>query len=139
MSGCPHEGGKYAPGFRCAYCAQLQAFADADHARQPVCSWCGRSGEPYEYKGVRFDGLTACEGDRLCGRCLDAYSRDTPLLVEERWTPELPGAVYDLNRKTAAWSEKNIPGCRGEPPVQVIAGAYRYRDWHPPRRTRGAP
>jgi len=108
----------------------IQAAADADHARQPVCSWCGCPGEPYEYRGVRFDGLTACEGNRLCKRCRALYSASTPLLVEDRWRADLPGAVYDLNRNTAAWSEEHIPGCRGEPPVRVIAAAYRYRDWH---------
>jgi hypothetical protein len=116
--------------------ADIQAHADAEHARQPACSWCGHPGEPYEHRGVHFDGLTACEGDRLCKSCLETYSRNTPLLVEDRWRADQPGAVYDLNANTAAWSEKNIPGCRGEPPVQVIAGAYRYRDWHPLRRSR---
>lgn len=104
----------------------IQAAADANHARQPVCSWCGCPGGPYEYRGVRFDGLTACEGDRLCAMCRDRYLRATPLLIEDRLQADVPGAIYDLNPGTAAWSERNIPGCRGEPPVQVIAVAYRY-------------
>lgn len=37
------------------------------------CDWCDRPGQPYEYKGVTFSGLTACEGDRLCPRCRDRY------------------------------------------------------------------
>jgi len=117
-----------------ALTAAIQAYADAEHERQPVCSWCGHPGEAYEHNGVRFDGLTACEGERLCASCRERYTRDTPLLVEDRWRADQPGAVYDLNRNTAAWSGKNIPGCRGEPPVQVIAAAYRYRDYRRPGR-----
>jgi len=60
------------------FIADLQRQADADHARQSVCSWCGRPGEPYEHNGVRFDGLTACQGDRLCKRCSDSYLENTP-------------------------------------------------------------
>ena len=115
--------------------AQLQRYADEDHARQPVCSRCGRPGEPYEHHGVRFDGLTACQGERRCRGCTDLYLEGTPVLVEDRWRADLPGALYDLNSNTAAWSEGHIPGCRGEPPVQAIAAAYRYRDW-PPRSAR---
>jgi hypothetical protein len=122
------------------FIAALQRIADADHARQGVCSWCGKPGEPYEHKGVRFDGLTACQGERLCGRCADTYLEGTPLLVKDCLYQDGPSALYDLNRNTAAWSEKNIPGCRGEPPVQAIAAAYRYKDWPPasgrPRRGR---
>lgn len=109
--------------------AAVQRVADAEHERQPVCSWCGNPGEPYEYHGVRFDGLTACEGDRLCSRCQRTYLLNTPLLVEERVRADLPGRLYDLNPGTAAWSEQNIPGCHGEPPAPVIAAAYRYRDY----------
>jgi len=108
--------------------AQLQRYADEDHARQPVCSWCGRPGEPYEHKGVRFDGLTACRGDRLCSTCTDRYLETTPLLVEDRWRADLPGRVYDINPHTA--TEET------EPPVQAIAAAYRYRDWRRPRQAR---
>ena len=112
--------------------AAIQRIADEDHARQPVCSWCGRPGVPFEHNGVRFDGLTPCQGDRLCSRCTDRYLRNAPLLVRESRTPEEPGLLYDLNPLTAEWSEKNIPGCRGEPPVRAIAVAYRaeYADLH---------
>lgn len=109
--------------------AAIQRYADAEHERLPACSWCGSPGEPYKHRGVKFDGLVACEGDRLCSRCVSAYLHETPLLVEERVREDLPGVLYDLNRNTAAWSEEHIPGCRGEPPVQVIAAAYRYRDY----------
>lgn len=37
------------------------------------CDWCNRPGEPYEYRGQAFSGLTACEGDRLCPACRDQY------------------------------------------------------------------
>ena len=116
--------------------AAIQAHADAEHERQAVCSWCGHPGEAYEHNGVRFDGLTACEGDRLCAPCRERYTRDTPLLIEDRWHPDFPGAVYDLNRSTAAWSEQHIPGCRGEAPVRVIAAEYRaeFADLAQPRR-----
>lgn len=104
--------------------AQLQAYADADHDRQPVCSWCGRPGEPYEHNGVRFDGLTACQGDRLCQACTGRYLRDTPLLVTE--VDHGVARTYDINLNTA--TEET------EPPVRAIAAAYRYRDWPPPGR-----
>ena len=116
------------------FTAALQRYADEDHARQPTCSWCGRPGEPYEHNGVRYDGLTSCQGDRLCKGCTDRYLEGTPLLVEDRWHPDFPGRVYDLNRNTAAWSEENIPGCHGEPPVQCIAAEYRYADYRRPSR-----
>lgn len=48
----------------------IQASADADHARMPRCAWCGRSGVPYAYRGVRFDGLTCVRGERLCPTCV---------------------------------------------------------------------
>jgi hypothetical protein len=118
--------------------AQLQRYADEDHDRQPVCSWCRKPGEPYEYRGVRFDGLTACEGDRLCPPCTDRYLDSTPRLARECRTADDPGVLYDLNPATWAWSEQNIPGCRGEPPVRAIAVAYRaeYADLPPRRRAR---
>ncbi len=105
--------------------AAIQRSADEDHARQPRCSWCGKPGIPYEHRGVRFDGLTACQGNRLCSRCTDSYLENTPLLVRECQTPDDPGRLYDLNPKTWDWSEENIPGCKGEPPAQAIAAAYR--------------
>jgi hypothetical protein len=114
--------------------ASIQAYADAEHARQGVCSWCGKPGKPYEHNGVRFDGLIACQGDRLCAACKDRYLAGAPLLVEDRVRADQPGVVYDLNPATAEWSEKNVPGCRGEPPVAAIAAAYRYADWRPTRR-----
>ena len=52
--------------------AAIQAAADADHARQPGCAYCGRRGEAYEHKGVRFDGLTSYRGERLCPACSQA-------------------------------------------------------------------
>jgi hypothetical protein len=55
---------------------QLQQIADADHARQPLCSGCGRGGTPYEHNGVRFDGLHAHRGDRVCSLCLRARADD---------------------------------------------------------------
>jgi hypothetical protein len=121
-----------------AFIAALQKIADADHARQPVCSWCGKPGTPFEHNGVRFDGLVACQGDRLCSRCTDSYLENTPLLVRECRTADDPGVLYDLNPVTWEWSEKNIPGCRGEPPVRAIAVANRpeYADYAPGARPR---
>jgi hypothetical protein len=116
--------------------AVIQAHADAEHARQPACSWCRLPGEPYEHRGVRFDGLTACQGERLCRRCTELYLANTPLLIEDRVRADQPGVIYDLNPNTAQWSGENIPGCRGEPPVAAIAAAYRYADWRPSRRAR---
>lgn len=116
--------------------AELQRYADADHERQPVCSWCHHPGIPYEYNGVRFDGLTGCQGDRLCPKCTTSYLENTPLLVAEVVVTSSVEStrIYDLNPNTRDWSEKNIPGCYGEPPVQAIAAEYRYADYRPPRR-----
>jgi hypothetical protein len=111
---------------------EIQSHADADHERQPVCTWCSRPGQPYEHRGVRFDGLTACQGERLCAGCTDRYLAGTPLLVLDKVNDLDPGVLYDLNRATAAWSEQNVPGCRGEAPVQAVAAAYRYADYAPP-------
>lgn len=119
------------------FIAGLQKIADEDHARQSRCSWCGRAGEPYEHNGVKFDGLVACSGDRLCSKCVDTYMTNTPRLVTEVdfWGE----AVYDLNPNTWEWSEKNIPGCKGEPPARAIAVQYRleYMDYVRPSRRRG--
>jgi len=113
------------------FIAELQKTADEDHARQGTCSWCGKPGEPYEYNGVRFDGLTACQHDRLCKRCTDSYLENTPLLVRDCLAADDPGRIYDLNPKTWDWSEENISGCFGQPPVRAIAVAYRseYADY----------
>jgi hypothetical protein len=123
-----------------AFIAALQKIADADHARQPRCSWCGKPGTPYEHNGVRFDGLVACQGDRLCSRCTDSYLENTPLLVRECRTAYDPGVLYDLNDSMAAWSEENVPGCRGEVPVRAIAVQYRpeYSGYARPRRGRSS-
>jgi hypothetical protein len=110
--------------------AAVQRYADAEHARQPVCSRCGAAGEPYEHRGVRFDGLTAVRGERLCGPCTGACLKSTPVLVEERIRPDVPGPVYDINPDTA--TEETGP------PVRAVAAAYRYRDWRPPGRRRRA-
>jgi hypothetical protein len=86
------------------FIAGLQRIADADHARQPVCSWCGRAGEPYEHNGVRFDGLVACQGDRLCKGCTDSYLENTPRLILEFNYIDADGNVHwferDLNART---------------------------------------
>jgi hypothetical protein len=100
----------------------IQASADADHARQGVCGWCRRPGEPYEHRGVRFDGLTACSGDRLCAACRDRYLESTPLLIAE--TDYGVTRVYDINPNTQ--TEET------EPPVRAIAAAYRYADYRKP-------
>lgn len=56
-----------------ALTAAIQAAADADHARAPRCTWCGRGGVPYVHRGVTFDGLSAFRGERLCPAC--SYAR----------------------------------------------------------------
>ena len=117
--------------------ASIQARADAEHARQGTCSWCGRPGEPYEHRGVRFDGLTAFHGERLCPACVDRGMANMPLLVRDCVRADEAGVIYDLNPHTAEWSEQNIPGCRGEPGVTPIAAEYRYADYvRPVRRAR---
>jgi hypothetical protein len=32
---------------------------------------CHRPGQPYEYRGITFDGLTAYKGEKLCDSCRD--------------------------------------------------------------------
>jgi hypothetical protein len=45
--------------------------------RQGRCDHCGRPGEPYVYREIRFDGLHADRGERLCTMCLGvAVDRD---------------------------------------------------------------
>jgi hypothetical protein len=104
----------------------VQAHADAEHARQPACTVCGCAGVPYEHRGIRFDGLTACRGDRLCPACVDSYLKETPLLITE--IDHGVSRTYDINPNTA--TEET------EPPVRAIAAAYRYADWSPPGRRR---
>jgi hypothetical protein len=107
--------------------AAIQAHADAEHERQGVCSWCRAPGEAYEHNGIRFDGLTACQGERLCSRCTDLYLANTPLLIAA--TDHGVTRVYDINPNTA--TEET------EPPAQAIAAAYRYADYvRPVRRAR---
>lgn len=36
-----------------------------------ICDHCSRAGEPYEYRGRRFDGLVSNRGERLCPTCAD--------------------------------------------------------------------
>ena len=63
------------------------------------CDHCDTPGEPYEYKGKIFSGLTAWEGERLCPRCRD-----------HKWDREVTPVIENA-------------------PVSVISGPYRYRDW----------
>jgi len=68
------------------------------------CDHCNAPGVPYEYRGKTFSGLTACEGDKLCPRCRDAY-------------------LDQANGEA-----------RDRAGVSVIAAPYRYRDWPEMRR-----
>lgn len=52
-----------------------------------LCERCRRPGEPYTYRGRRFSGLVACEGQRLCRRCSEHY------LYEKRREPVGPAGV----------------------------------------------
>jgi hypothetical protein len=106
------------------FTASIQAHADAEHKRQPVCARCRKPGEPYDHNRVRFDGLTSCRGDRLCHSCTDKYLAETPLLIAA--VDYGVTRVYDINPNTA--TEET------EPPARAIAAAYRYADWRPPRR-----
>lgn len=76
--------------------AAIQEHADAEHARQPACSHCGHGGEPYEHRGVKFDGLHAYRGERLCLRCSDAQMDAEGvniLVVDDR--PSIPPYVVN--------------------------------------------
>lgn len=79
--------------------ASIQAHADAEHARQPLCNDCGRPGEPYEYQGVNWDGLIAYRGDRVCKACAkareDVEGVDI-LVVDDR--PGVGSYVYNTVR-----------------------------------------
>jgi hypothetical protein len=41
-----------------------------------TCDYCHSPGQPYEYKGIQFDGLVPYHGDRICSRCCDRAHRD---------------------------------------------------------------
>jgi len=97
--------------------ARLQAYADADHARQPVCTDCGRGGTPYEYRGVRHDGLLAYRGDRVCSPCAQARERADGidiLVVDDR--PGRDPYVYNTVRdadKVQIWIPPELRGVDG--------------------------
>lgn len=79
--------------------AKIQEHADAEHRRQPLCNDCGRPGTPYEYKGVRNDGLIAYKGDRLHPRCAEAREAVEGidiLVVDDR--PTIPPYVHNTVR-----------------------------------------
>lgn len=43
------------------------------------CDHCNQPGEPYVYRDIRFDGLIANRGERLCSRCADrALAAEAP-------------------------------------------------------------
>ena len=108
--------------------AKIQASADAEHARQPLCNDCGRPGTPYEYNGVRFDGLFAHRGDRVCSPCLRARSEDEG--VDILVTDDRPGmAPYVYN--TVRDADKILPVL--PPHLRGIDG----RDLRLPKRTPG--
>ena|ERR1700728_2681836 len=74
----------------CSYCGE------PFHGR---CMHCHRPGVPYEYKGITFDGLHACKGERLCSPCLDVASAAEGvniLVVDGR--PSIPPYVFNTVR-----------------------------------------
>ena len=45
------------------------------------CTFCRRPGVPYVYRGIRFDGLCAFKGERLCPACRDEYSKSEGVTI----------------------------------------------------------
>jgi len=86
---------------------KIQASVDAEHARQPRCEGCARPGVPYEYNGVRFDGLIAHRGQRLCPACSQVLSDDEGvdiLVVDDRpgMAPYVHNTVRDRDKISIA-------------------------------------
>jgi len=48
------------------------------------CAHCARPGQPYVYKGLRFDGLHAAYGERLCSPCLERVATAYGVAVQAR-------------------------------------------------------
>lgn len=72
----------------------LQVIADADHARAPYCAWCGKRGTPYSYRGIRYDGLTAVRGNRLCSSCTEeSINRDGVNIIIDPGHDRIPYVV----------------------------------------------
>jgi hypothetical protein len=87
------------------------------------CMHCHRQGEPYEYRGIQFDGLVAYKGERLCKGCYEAVSAIEGINI--RVIDPLRGIDYVHN------------SVRDADLVTPIAAAYRYRDYpRAPRRRR---
>jgi hypothetical protein len=60
------------------------------------CDWCNLRGVPYEYRGMPFSGLTACEGERLCPACRDKYVDEK---INQPVGPmQVPGGDYVIPR-----------------------------------------
>lgn len=107
---------------------QMQAFADAEHARQPLCNDCGRPGTPYEYQGVTWDGLHSNRGDRVCSQCSkareDVEGVDI-LVVDDR--PNIAPFVVNTVRDRDKVSVVLPPELRGRDGRDPLPKKYRPR------------
>jgi len=83
------------------------------------CMHCHRPGEPYEYKGIQFDGLVAYRGERLCKGCYEVISSAEGINIR---VIDRGGIDYVYN------------SVRDADLVTPIAAAHRYADFPRSRR-----
>jgi hypothetical protein len=97
----------------CGYCGEEY------HGR---CTGCHRPGEPYEYRGIIFDGLCAYKGERLCPACRDASmaAEGVNILVTDD-RPGMPDFVYNTVR------DRDTVFIRLQPEQRGIDGRDLYR------------
>lgn len=57
-----------------------------------TCRWCNQPGQPYEYRGRKFDGLHDNRGERLCSRCL-SHAVDAEISQPVGWA-QVPASEY---------------------------------------------
>ena len=64
-----------------------------------ACTGCGRHGVPYEHRGLRFGGLCAYRGERLCPACRDAALEDQGVdILVVSYQPQVPPHVVSSVR-----------------------------------------
>jgi hypothetical protein len=77
------------------------------------CTWCGRPGQHYTYRGIRFDGLVAVKGERLCPACRDISAADgvNILVIDDR--PSVPPYIVNTVRDKDTVHARVSPEHRG--------------------------
>ena len=117
-----------------------------------LCDGCGQPGQPYTYRGRRFDGLHADRGRRLCSGCLgDAHralladwDAAVPVAIggqvisapKRRKIPYTPTGVREVDPsehhprlRTVTVHTKPVPGCQAcADPVALAAWLVRQHE-----------